>query len=469
MSLPDLRAYADHFAKCGYDEELLSAVGEPLQSGFMKRSRVEWPEETSESARTLLSLFALFLPQSEAALQQALAPLSLDPLLEAGLVQRDGDHVLALRSIVPFHGRWVVCDPFPFAEQPIPTDYVLPPSNGTRIAAWTTVFRSGGVAWDLGTGQGAQAVQLAAEGMQVIASDITDRALQSAKLTASLNGQPQIEWRQGSFLEPFGDETADVIVSNPPFVITTGQGIPGLSAQSGADSGSDSGPDSAVEQLARELPLRLRPGGWMTMLASWYQDDEKDWTARPRAWLKDSGCNCWIVLLSQTEPARFAEEMRSLPGNGDFDPVAWAQLIRELKMKQICYGLILCQKAEGPGWFRCEAIPALTLRQAHQGQIERVFANTQQMYSGLSAQQSLKRHFRRVEDIQILRKGPQAQIQHQNGFALPINCSPGLAEAILKWSPDKWPAEILGPFIPSQDEQKALMGLLFRNGYLELV
>ena len=44
----------------------------------------------------------------------------------------------------------------------------------------------------------------------------------SPRLTLALSGAPAAELREGSLFEPVGDETYDLIVSNPPFVISPG-------------------------------------------------------------------------------------------------------------------------------------------------------------------------------------------------------------------------------------------------------
>ncbi|MBR7504227.1 methyltransferase, partial [Mycobacterium tuberculosis] len=54
---------------------------------------------------------------------------------------------------------------------------------------------------------------------RVIATDISARALHLTALGAALAGATNIDLRQGSLLEPL-PEDVDLLVSNPPFVIT---------------------------------------------------------------------------------------------------------------------------------------------------------------------------------------------------------------------------------------------------------
>jgi release factor glutamine methyltransferase len=73
---------------------------------------------------------------------------------------------------------------------------------------------------DLGTGSGAIALALAAEGRfaRVLASDLSAGALEVARLNAASCGLEQVEFRQGSLFEPAAGERFHVVVSNPPYV-----------------------------------------------------------------------------------------------------------------------------------------------------------------------------------------------------------------------------------------------------------
>lgn len=83
--------------------------------------------------------------------------------------------------------------------------------------------RHGGVAADVGTGSGAIALALAAEGSfdRVIATDLAGDALAVARgnLRALGPGQAaRVEFRAGDLLAPLTGERLDVLVSNPPYI-----------------------------------------------------------------------------------------------------------------------------------------------------------------------------------------------------------------------------------------------------------
>lgn len=74
---------------------------------------------------------------------------------------------------------------------------------------------------DLGTGSGAIALALASEhpNATVVATDLSEAALQVARGNATRLELGNVEWRQGSWFEAIGaDEKFDLIVSNPPYI-----------------------------------------------------------------------------------------------------------------------------------------------------------------------------------------------------------------------------------------------------------
>ena len=80
-----------------------------------------------------------------------------------------------------------------------------------------------GTAVDIGTGSGAIALSLAAEGFfsRVIATDSSLDALDVARTNAALSREAlrcPVEFRSGSLLAPVRNVTAHLLVSNPPYI-----------------------------------------------------------------------------------------------------------------------------------------------------------------------------------------------------------------------------------------------------------
>jgi release factor glutamine methyltransferase len=143
---------------------------------------------------------------------------------------------------------------------------LVPPNRSATIA-------------DVCTGCGCVAVAIARErpNAHVIATDVSEEALEIARRNADRLGvSSRVEIRHGDLLEPI-DTTCDLIVANPPYVVA-GAG-PALTPEV-----RDHEPDVAlfggedglrlVERLVRDAPARIRSGGALIFEFGYGQDEE---------------------------------------------------------------------------------------------------------------------------------------------------------------------------------------------------
>lgn len=122
---------------------------------------------------------------------------------------------------------------------------------------------------DVGTGSGALALLAARMGARVQATDISWRAVASARLNAVRTGQ-RIQVRRGDLTGPVRGRRFDLVVSNPPYVPTPGLPAPGGARARWAAATWDGGGDGRelVDRLCERSRRVLKPHGVLLMTHS---------------------------------------------------------------------------------------------------------------------------------------------------------------------------------------------------------
>lgn len=118
---------------------------------------------------------------------------------------------------------------------------------------------------DLCTGSGALAVVAARDGAVTTAVDVSRRAVVTARLNARLN-DVRIRAVRGDLFAPLAGERFDVIVSNPPYVPSPSDDLPGRGQSRGWEAGHRG--RGVLDRLCHEAPERLSPGGVVLLVHS---------------------------------------------------------------------------------------------------------------------------------------------------------------------------------------------------------
>lgn len=260
-----------------------------------------------DAAAVLARLFTLGESLPAAVVDAALPRCGVDGARRLGLVAVDDGRVGARYDLRPYgdesHHWWVLSDLGEVATGiPLRDDHVLGVGGAsTTLASWTP-RRPVGSALDLGTGSGVQSLHLTGHAERVTVTDLSARALEVARFTADLNRQ-HWRFRQGSMLEPVTGEQFDLVVSNPPFVITPrGEGVPRYTYRDGGRSG-----DLLVADLVRAVPQVLAPGGVAVMLGNWEVPTGHDWRDVVAGWVAGNGLDAWVVQREVLDVAAYAE------------------------------------------------------------------------------------------------------------------------------------------------------------------
>ena len=300
---------------------------------------------------TLIRLFLLDATVEPEVAERAFAPTGLEPLVALGLIEERAGELHGLARVVP-HGDIVVISDQPDREK-IHSDHVAGIHRPSITLADLTVRRPVGTALDMGTGCGIQAILASRHAEHVVATDINERALAFAALNAALNEAENIEFRAGSFFEPVAGETFELVVTNPPYVISP------ENAYVFRDSGL--GRDRVSERLVAELPGFLAEGAFGTIMASWIHEGD-DPSARPRQWLEGSQCDAWILHTGIEDPlAAAANWNRDLAKDEAKYGEAvdrWLAYFREEGIGALAYGSIVMRRRTGAAnWVRNRELP----------------------------------------------------------------------------------------------------------------
>ncbi|MFF1460537.1 methyltransferase [Streptomyces sp. NPDC058330] len=299
------------------------------------------------------TLVRLFLLQRSVPAALAAAALPLEECLEDGWLAREGDLIRAAVDVRPYGGPegqdWFIVSDLGCAvggaggigshEEGV----VLGVGGASTTLAGITVRRPVASALDLGTGSGIQALHAAQHATQVTATDVNPRALDFTRLTLALSGAAPADLREGSLFEPVGDLTYDLIVSNPPFVISPGAR---LTYRDGGMGGDD-----LCRTLVQQAGDRLNDGGYAQFLANWQHVEGEEWQDRVRAWVPE-GCDAWIVQREVQDVTQYTELWLRDSGDHRMDPAAyteryeaWLDEFEARSTKAVGFGWITLRKS----------------------------------------------------------------------------------------------------------------------------
>ena len=298
---------------------------------------------------TLTAFFLLGDPVRSSALDAALHTVGASGLVRLGLVEgtseptstgggtgadsgagtgADADPLLsAAMDLRPYatdssEELWVASDLGAFQRPGVLRhDHVLGIGGASTTLVQSTPRRPVATALDLGTGCGIQTFHLLAHAEHVTATDISERALATTRFNLVLNApalgldperlEDRVRLELGSMLEPVAGQHFDMVVSNPPFVITPRTPKETDTERFTYRDGGLPG-DRIVRDLLAELPSVLAPGGTAHLLANWEiphdpQDaPETTWSRGPASWIPE-GTGAWLIQRELQDPCEYAE------------------------------------------------------------------------------------------------------------------------------------------------------------------
>lgn len=328
-------------------DAVMERIGASGQEGLARNSTVPADVALAGADDAQALLVRCFLLQQSVPLAAAERALDVDILVRAGVARRLGDRLGAVVDVRPYASPddgatgYIVSDLMPGLDgivTPTRGDYVLGASPASLTLAQLTSREPVGRALDLGTGCGVQALHLARHSREVVATDLNPRALELAALTAALNGV-EVDLRVGSLYEPVAGERFDLIVSNPPYVMSP-PGGERLTYREGRHEA-----DGLVAEVVRQAADHLRPGGTAQFLVNWAVVAGQPWQERIRGWVEGTGLDCLVIERERLDRFAYIElwlNDAGLAGSPQWRPAydRWLAYFDDLGIEEVGMGWI---------------------------------------------------------------------------------------------------------------------------------
>jgi hypothetical protein len=342
--------------RAGYSDQAVAGIMQ-INSTFL-RSR-DLPallyNTRQESVLDILArLFLMELPVKLAQLKTVVDPKDLEQWLEAGLIREDGPWVLAVVRLYPFQGYLFASDIEERVFSSEGSDFVMGIATSSVDLLNITVRRHSRLTLDLGTGCGVQALFAARHSDRVLAVDSNPRAVKMAVLNSALNNISNVECREGHLFEPVRGNKFDLIVTNPPFVISPE--VRFLFRDGG-------GHDNVCLDIVRQAPAFLEEGGFFQMVCNWPEHTGEDWKTTMAGWFEGSGCDVWVKRTDRIDPGAYAslwlratEKLSKEEHAHRF--TQWIDFFEENRIDAIGSGFIVMQRTgREKTWFEADADP----------------------------------------------------------------------------------------------------------------
>ena len=167
-----------------------------------------------------------------------------------------------------------------------------------------------------------------------------------AGLTMALNGIDRVGLREGSLYEPVDGERFDLIVTNPPYVMSPpDDGAERLVYREGSFAG-----DGLVERVVRRGPRHLTGGGLLQVLANWADGGGARWQDRLSGWAAGTGCDLWVIQRERLDVYEYIEMWLTdagLAGSDEWGPRyrRWLDYFERLGITGVGMGWIMLRNS----------------------------------------------------------------------------------------------------------------------------
>ncbi|MGO9198680.1 MAG: methyltransferase [Acidimicrobiales bacterium] len=301
----------------------------------------------------MLRLFLAHGPVPTTAAEAVLAPLTVAQCVDGGLLELKGSDVSGAVTLRAFDGdpRGAILASDVGHNGALLAEHVVGVGIASIGLSGMTIRRPSHRSLDLGTGTGVQAMHASLHSDEVVATDRSARAVNFTEFNLALNDVTNVDVRLGDRFDPVAGEQFDLIVSNPPFVISPSDAL--IYRDSSMEG------DDLCRSLVRHAPDHLAEGGWCQLLANWAYFRGDDWRQRLGSWFEGLGCDAWVIQRGVDEIEQYAVKWIEHGGASAAGIAAqyteWMDYYSRVGIEAVGFGLITMRRHSGTvNWLRID-------------------------------------------------------------------------------------------------------------------
>jgi carbamoyltransferase len=359
---PMLQALHARLSEAGYTPAALKqslGITYPDDIGLLNRApALERLRDDRSPAGSLMRLLFLEGEEPEQRVAGVLSRKLHGELLRCGVLRRSDRGVLAQLRIDAVDDQYFVADrrlrPGTTGALGLPgRDPVYPPSSDSLILREAILAPDARRVLDLCAGSGVQALRLAHGVRRILAVDLNPRSAAIVRLNAQLNDAANVEVRVGDLYAPVGAEQFDLIVANPPFVVSPYVGGPAY--HSGGTAG-----DTVLRRIIAGWGTHLAASGRAFAISHRALRAGEDIEAVAHGWFRNFPGRALVLVLERGTAVDLAAAQalfalrQGLTAYGR-EVARWVDHLRRLRVRAV---VLLLMGAEKRGGQHLEVIEA---------------------------------------------------------------------------------------------------------------
>jgi hypothetical protein len=164
-----------------------------------------------------------------------------------------------------------------------------------------------------------------------------------------------MECAEGDLFAPAAGRQFDLVVSNPPFVISP------ENRYIYRDGGMEG--DEICRTIVREAPAFLNEGGFCQILCNWVEKAGQDWQERLADWFRNTRCDAWVMRSETQDIETYATTWirhTELHDTADFANrfEQWLSYYEGKGINAVSAGVITMRRTDRHSpWFRADDAP----------------------------------------------------------------------------------------------------------------